>query len=212
MFNWDVQSRWDEQLSRWSDIQLRCSINVQRSIEMFNQDERSSWGGKAALQILCEATTSSEPVQPDMRRRIMILVGVMIIMVMRWVVMMEGRLFFKIQWWYSQFGTVVKIIVLNDSFKRRFQSAVRKENISAPRLAWLGDRAEKADSGPILSFLSFFYLFSFLKKTSKLSDLRKSKKQALDKYICGSVADNILLHFFSTVTYWVIGLKKHTMA
>ena len=107
---------------------------------------------------------------------------------------------------------MVKIIVLNDSFKRRFQSAVRKENISAPRLAWLGDRAEKADSGPILSFLSFFYLFSFLKKTSKLSDLRKSKKQALDKYICGSVADNILLHFFSTVTYWVIGLKKHTMA
>ena len=159
MINWDVQLRWNEQLSRWSDVQLMWSINVQCSIEMFNQDERSSWGGKAALQILCEATTSREPVQPDMRRRIMIFVIVMIIMLMRrmrWIMMVEGRFFFKIQWWCSQFDTVAKIIVLKDSFKRRFQSAVRKENISAPRLAWLCDRAEKADSGPIFSFFFFF--------------------------------------------------------
>ena len=30
-------------------------------MEMFNQDERSSWGGKGSLQILCEAKTSSQP-------------------------------------------------------------------------------------------------------------------------------------------------------
>ena len=50
-FNWDVQLRWDEQLSRWSDVQSRCSINVQCLIEMFNQDERSSWGGMMFNQL-----------------------------------------------------------------------------------------------------------------------------------------------------------------
>ena len=196
-FNWDVQLRWDEQLSRWSDVQLRCSINVQCSIEMFNQDERSSWGGKAALQILCEATTSREPVQPDMRRRIMIFVIVMIIMLMRrmrWIMMVEGRFFFKIQWWYSQFDTVAKIIVLNDSFKRRFQSAVRKENISAPRLAWLCDRAEKADSGPIFSFFFFF-----LKKKSKLCDLMKIQKTSTRQIYLW--LGGCIFTFFSTVPY-----------